>query len=620
MTPNFQECQLTKPCDPCGHFNSTDQPNCKNCGRPQDQWSNEHVLFCEAEVPATGPNSGPETSLDKALLDATDRSILEAVEETRQGIQGEQVSECVELESSTESVDDAPADALREVGSATAMPDSARFVRCRLQPQDVAALQELLDSHEVAHCFPDRLVWSEKQQSFEQTLPTGCAASSRQCSSDVIFQASKLVQKLHALGLRVNCLRPSGLVIDDSTGDCVGLCLPASLCRMDCPAEDTPVSGLNCCFAAPEVQQFIGGEAGVTTDVYALAGLFFHLFTKQPADDLCARGFEWDLSHPELTPAMVAVLGRAFSLDPQDRYPNVAQFTEELYQACLERQSKSSIAVHGLGASHIGMGGRDQNEDAFAFKVLSNSNFSGCHVCGIAVVSDGIGGGTYGEMASRICVESLASLLEKPREVLGDRVLTPAQWAHSLTGSIHELNQSLMELSVSLKADANFGATLSGMIWFGTHAMLFQVGDSVIYRLRDGRLHQLSQTQNLGTQLLNGGQPCEEIDEENFRILVSSMGSHACYPQIENLDLLPGDLYLLISDGILEGLDPADLEKVLLAHTNPAEMIQDLFATCRKKIRQKSSAFTAELGSYESDNMTALLLCVNTLELVLGDS
>jgi serine/threonine protein phosphatase PrpC len=80
-------------------------------------------------------------------------------------------------------------------------------------------------------------------------------------------------------------------------------------------------------------------------------------------------------------------------------------------------------------------------------------------------------------------------------------------------------------------------------------AVLAHVGDSRIYRLRDGVLAQLTTDHSLYAQLVAQGiDPGEDFGYHN--VVTRALGAPTAEPDVDTVDLLPGDVFLLCTDGL----------------------------------------------------------------------
>lgn len=191
---------------------------------------------------------------------------------------------------------------------------------------------------------------------------------------------------------------------------------------------------------------------------------------------------------------------------------------------------------------------RARNEDAFL--ALPEQ--------GLWVVADGMGGHQNGALASRLIVEYLA----EPSE--GDL----QQRLDELRKRLHGLNRRLgQELTVTAeRPDTLIGSTVVALLIDGDRAACVWAGDSRCYLWRGSRLYQLSRDHSLLQQLIDEQQlsPAEAARHPAAHALTRAIGaSEELKLEILELDTLPGDVFLLCSDGLYQGLSADELGAAL---------------------------------------------------------
>lgn len=204
---------------------------------------------------------------------------------------------------------------------------------------------------------------------------------------------------------------------------------------------------------------------------------------------------------------------------------------------------------------------RARNEDAFL--ALPEQ--------GLWVVADGMGGHQNGALASRLIVEHLAEL---PEGSLDQRLAELRQCLHRLN---HRLGQ---ELTVTAeRTDTVIGSTVVALLLEGERAVCVWAGDSRCYLWRASRLYQLSRDHSLVQQLIDeqGLAPQEAARHPAAHALTRAIGaSESLQLDILELDVLPGDVFLLCSDGLYQGV-PADELGACLNLPSPHLAVERLF-------------------------------------------
>ena len=173
-------------------------------------------------------------------------------------------------------------------------------------------------------------------------------------------------------------------------------------------------------------------------------------------------------------------------------------------------------------------------------------------------VSDGMGGASAGEYASQIAVEKITTLLPKS---FGQRAAgLDAGFADVLLELFAQVHRALAFLGQSYEECSGMETTLS-LCWFTPGWMYFgHIGDSRIYYLpgRGGGIKQLSHDDTHVGWLFRNGQLNEREARTHPRrnVLQKALGGGNQFvePQVGALGCEPGDIFLICSDGLTEGL------------------------------------------------------------------
>ncbi|MDR2515067.1 MAG: Stp1/IreP family PP2C-type Ser/Thr phosphatase [Christensenellaceae bacterium] len=189
----------------------------------------------------------------------------------------------------------------------------------------------------------------------------------------------------------------------------------------------------------------------------------------------------------------------------------------------------------------------------------------------LALVCDGMGGHKAGEVASAMAVETISKLAQRR----GGREIS----VKAATAWVKRANRALYDAAQADEARRGMGTTATMLYFSETSAMLAHVGDSRAYRLRGGELARLTQDHSLVAELVRMGEITEEQAREHpYRnVITRALGSD---PDIEvdarDFDRLPGDLYLLCSDGLTGYLHDEELRAILLEESSLEEKGQKL--------------------------------------------
>lgn len=229
----------------------------------------------------------------------------------------------------------------------------------------------------------------------------------------------------------------------------------------------------------------------------------------------------------------------------------------------------AAAAVTDLGRKRPG------NEDAFGYSVEQ----------GVYVVCDGMGGAAAGEIASSIAVDEVMRLLTA-RTV--DETAPLHTWIEE---TVRAANQAILSRAEGDRKLAGMGTTLVGMVAEGSRVLVFNVGDSRCYLLRDSaggevapdkeqaRLHQISLDHSLvQEQVRLGHMTNEEAARSPYRsVITRALGTQAeVAPDLFAVEAEPGDLFLLCTDGLTSELADPMIESLLEADLPLKELCASL--------------------------------------------
>jgi protein phosphatase len=216
-------------------------------------------------------------------------------------------------------------------------------------------------------------------------------------------------------------------------------------------------------------------------------------------------------------------------------------------------------------------------------------------------VSDGMGGARAGEFASRIVVEKITTLL--PRSFKQSALGLEAGVDDVLAELFDQIHRALAYVGNSYEECRGMEATLS-LCWFTPGWMYFgHIGDSRIYYLaaREGGIKQLSHDDTHVGWLYRNGKINEREARSHPRrnVLQKALGGGNQFvdPQVGAVAYEPGDIFLLCTDGLIEGLYDAHLVEIL----RPAESSRLLSNPAHHLVKES-------LEKSRRDNTTALTI------------
>ena len=236
------------------------------------------------------------------------------------------------------------------------------------------------------------------------------------------------------------------------------------------------------------------------------------------------------------------------------------------------------LNLQAAGRTDVGQV-RTSNEDAFGY----------CVEEGVFALCDGMGGAAAGEIASRIAVDTLIERLcaadshENRKKVLEAAIAAANQRVHARAekdAALHGMGTTLVALAIG-----------------GNRALIGNVGDSRCYLFRDGRLTRQTHDHSLVDEQVRLGQLTQDEAEHSplRNVITRAIGTQiSVAADIAELDLHPGDLLMLCSDGLTKELSDDQIAGMMAD-------ARDLDDLCAQLIDAAKSA-----GGH--DNVTAVVV------------
>lgn len=246
-------------------------------------------------------------------------------------------------------------------------------------------------------------------------------------------------------------------------------------------------------------------------------------------------------------------------------------------------KAMSPLIVHGA-LSDIGKV-RAENQDAFIVDAGM----------GLYVVSDGMGGGQAGALASQIVVKVLPELLRNQEGTLKHGTARKVRGV--LSGCVAKLSQELHRKSEGQPGLSGMGATVVAVLVRSGSAHVVHMGDSRAYLLRKGKLKQLTDDHSVVGLLLREGEITPE--EAKRHPARGHLSRYVGMPtevdaDVRTVRLKEGDCILLCTDGLTGLVSDSEIKIIL----NTA---QDLRESCKRLVDAANAA-----GG--KDNITVMVL------------
>ncbi len=180
-------------------------------------------------------------------------------------------------------------------------------------------------------------------------------------------------------------------------------------------------------------------------------------------------------------------------------------------------------------------------------------DFDGSEHSFLAAVADGMGGHKGGGYASEIVLHKMN---EAVREL--DKDLNFDDLKSNLTEKVKAIHNYLLEESLKDKEKTGMGSTFTGILFYTNKLYLINIGDSRIYRFRDGILSQLSRDHSLSEIYRDPTAP--------KNVILNSFGAgQKIFMDFEDISerIITDDILLLCSDGLSGEMSDEEIEKLL---------------------------------------------------------
>ena len=203
---------------------------------------------------------------------------------------------------------------------------------------------------------------------------------------------------------------------------------------------------------------------------------------------------------------------------------------------------------------------RAQNEDAVV--VLAD--------LGVAILADGMGGYQAGEVASRMAIDVCSRSLQQ--DFAGFEWLPGSERSERLSRlllkAVFSANAAIFQASLADVHHAGMGTTLVLTLAHHDKLLVAHVGDSRLYRLRDGQLEQITRDHSQVQDQVDAGllSPEQARNAPNRNLVTRALGiDMLVQPELNRYATRAGDLYLLCSDGLNDMVDDAQIAAIVRA-------------------------------------------------------
>jgi len=235
--------------------------------------------------------------------------------------------------------------------------------------------------------------------------------------------------------------------------------------------------------------------------------------------------------------------------------------------------------VRFSGDTNVGMK-RDHNEDSFYLPVNER----------LAIVADGMGGHASGEVASKMAVDTIASFF---RETEAEQQLTwpfkvdrgHSQTLNRMATAIKLANQQIFEEAERKASCHGMGTTVVSTLFLDDVLIVGHVGDSRLYRVREGGIEQITEDHSL----LNDYIKMKKLSESEIasfphkNVIVRALGMKSSV-EVDIIVDHPrlGDLYLLCSDGLSGMVTDTEIAGLAIEESDLDRLCERLISTANE--------------------------------------
>ena len=206
-----------------------------------------------------------------------------------------------------------------------------------------------------------------------------------------------------------------------------------------------------------------------------------------------------------------------------------------------------------FGKTDIGLV-RETNQDAFSFGSFDDGN---CW----AVVCDGMGGVSGGQVASEICVEKVSEAIKRSYR----KGITVSSAKNLLTTAINAANSAVFKEAQENIELKGMGTTVVAVLVLGSIAVVAHVGDSRTYLIND-EINQITKDHSFVQLLIDTGKITEEEAKvhPDRNVITRAVGiEHVVDVEIDIVDINDNDKLLICTDGLNGYVPDADILKII---------------------------------------------------------
>lgn len=192
---------------------------------------------------------------------------------------------------------------------------------------------------------------------------------------------------------------------------------------------------------------------------------------------------------------------------------------------------------------------------------------------GVFVVADGMGGHAAGEIASEMAVRIVVRDAAKVRDI------AVPEGEETLKEALRAANRAIFERTLAEIDKQGMGTTTSVLMLSGARYLIGQVGDSRVYRVRNGVLQQLTKDHSYVQEQVDAGfiTPEQARYHPYSNVITRCVGAGKdVEPDTYAGEVHASDLFLVASDGLTGMVDDTRLQQLLSSGISPGRLVDAL--------------------------------------------
>jgi serine/threonine protein phosphatase PrpC len=185
---------------------------------------------------------------------------------------------------------------------------------------------------------------------------------------------------------------------------------------------------------------------------------------------------------------------------------------------------------------------------------------------GVATLADGMGGYNAGEVASGIAVAMIPAEMRKLCAEKSLDQLPDSEIEQRVAEQARKVNTAIYNAAQKESQYAGMGTTLVVALWHDNALVVGHIGDSRLYRFRDGKLELVTRDHSLLQEQIDSGliTKAQARHSQNKNLVTRAVGiDPEVEAEVHSYPVQTGDIYLLCSDGLNDMVTDEDMELTL---------------------------------------------------------